>query len=266
MWTTCELTDKVEILAFLETERTYAAYAIGDLEPALFGQSTWVAAERGGRRRALVLHFRGLDPPALFLMGDRAGLRAILRDVLCPGRVMLTCRADCLSLTREFYQWDEVTPMWRMVLEADKFAPVEGGCVPLSPESTGRLAALYAVGSTDAFSPAQVGDGAFTGVFADGHLVAAAGTHLVSATYGVAAVGNVFTHPDHRGQGYATITTSGVVAELLRRGICEIVLNVAQDNEAAIRVYERLGFRRHCPFIEGNAQRIPRPATTDILE
>jgi ribosomal protein S18 acetylase RimI-like enzyme len=266
MWKTCELADKVEILSFLETERTYAAYAIGDLEPALFAQSTWAAAERGGRRRALALHFRGLEPPALFLMGERAGLRAILRDVLCPERAMVTCYADYLSLAREFYRWDDVIPMWRMVLEPENFRPVEGDCVRLTPESTGQLAALYALGSTDAFSPAQVRDGGFTGILADGQLVAAAGTHLVSATYGVAAVGNVFTHPDHRGQGHATVATSGVVAELLRRGIREIVLNVAQDNDAAIHVYERLGFERYCPFIEGSATRLLTSEVHDVEE
>jgi predicted GNAT family acetyltransferase len=87
-------------------------------------------------------------------------------------------------------------------------------------------------------------------------LVAAAGTHLVSATYGVAAVGNVFTHPDHRGQGYGTVTTSAVVAELLRRGIRDVILNVGQDNAGAIGIYERLGFERYCPFLEGPAQSI----------
>ena len=266
MWTTCELTDKVEILSILETERSYAAYAVGDLEPTVFAQSTWAGAERGGRWRALGLHFRGLEPPALFLMGERGGLRAILRDVLCPERVTFTCHAHYLALTREFYQWDEVIPMWRMVLEPENFRPVGGDCVRLTPESSGRLAALYALGGADAFSPVQVRDGAFTGIFVASQLVAGAGTHLVSATYGVAAVGNVFTHPDHRGQGYATAATSGVVAELLSRGIRDIVLNVAQDNHAAIHVYERLGFERYWPFIEGRAQTLPKPVTPEIEE
>jgi predicted GNAT family acetyltransferase len=33
------------------------------------------------------------------------------------------------------------------------------------------------------------------------------------------------------------------------------VLNVNQRNAAAIRIYERLGFERHCPFLEGSAVR-----------
>jgi RimJ/RimL family protein N-acetyltransferase len=253
VWTTGRLTDRSQILAYLETDRLYAAYAIGDLEPGMFEQSAWAGARRAGRLRALALYFRGLSPPALFLMGDVDGLRAILGDTLHPERVYLTCRADHLGMTRDFYAWDEVVPMWRMVLRPASFRPVGGDPVRLGPAHAGQLAALYRLGQGGAFSPAQIERGVFYGVLADGHLVAAAGTHLVSPTYGVAAVGNVFTHPDYRGRGYGTATTGAVVAELLRLGIRDVVLNVEQDNAAAVRVYGRLGFERHCPFLEGRA-------------
>ena len=93
----------------------------------------------------------------------------------------------------------------------------------------------------------------FYGVAVEGRLVAAAGTHLVSPTYGVAAVGNVFTHPNYRCRGYGTVTIGAVVAELVRLGIRDIVLNVNQSNGDAIRIYEKLGFERYCAFLEGPA-------------
>ncbi|HAL61254.1 MAG TPA: hypothetical protein DCP08_02480, partial [Chloroflexi bacterium] len=99
------------------------------------------------------------------------------------------------------------------------------------------------------FAPYQLDSGVYYGVEVGGELVSAAGTHLVSPTYQIAAVGNIFTHPSHRGQGYATACTSAVVEELLSRSL-EIVLNVAQSNEVALRLYKRLGFREYCPFIE----------------
>ena len=49
MWRTRRLTDKSEILAYLETDRLYAAYAIGDLEQDMYEQCTWIGAERGGK-------------------------------------------------------------------------------------------------------------------------------------------------------------------------------------------------------------------------
>ncbi len=102
---------------------------------------------------------------------------------------------------------------------------------------------------------AAVFAGTFFGIEARGVLIATAGTHLVSDTTSTAAVGNVFTHPDHRGRGYAEMTTSAVCAELIRRGIRTIVLNVAQSNAVAIHVYEKLGFKKVVPFIEGVAAR-----------
>jgi ribosomal protein S18 acetylase RimI-like enzyme len=251
MITTELLTDKSRILRYLETDRGYAAYLIGDLEPGMFEQCTWSGATCAGQLQALALHFRGLSLPALVLMGDTEGLRAILRDALCPEHAYLTCRPAQLAMTTEFYAWEEQVLMWRMRLAPARFRPVGGDCIRLTPADAESLASLYALGGGPAFAPAQMAQGVFYGVFVDGRLVAAAGTHLVSLTYGVAAVGNVFAHPNHRRQGYGTAVTSAVVADLVECGIGEVVLNVSQANEAAIRVYEWLGFERYCPFYEG---------------
>jgi ribosomal protein S18 acetylase RimI-like enzyme len=257
MWKTVELTDERRILDFLETDRLYAAYAIGDLEADLFAQCTWVGAETGERLQALALRFSGLEPPALFLMGDTEGLRAILEGATYPERVYLTCRPAHLPLTRAFYRWDRTIAMWRMALKASRFRPgvYAGACVRLTSTHVDRMTRLFALGGGIAFSPTQVAQGIFYGVLAAGQLVAVAGTHLVSPAYGVAAVGNVFTHPDHRGRGYGTATTAAVVAELLQHGIRDIVINVSQENAVAVRIYERLGFERYCSFLEGPASR-----------
>jgi GNAT superfamily N-acetyltransferase len=258
MWLTEELTDKTQILAYLETDRLYAAYAIGDLEPGMFEQCTWAGAEKAGQMGALALHFRGLAIPALFLMGNPDGLRTVLARTLHPERVYLTCLDVHVPVTREFYAWDSEVHMWRMALDVGRFQPVGGACGRLNPTHADHLAALFKHGGGDAFSPAQMEGGVFYGVFEDDHLVSVAGTHLVSPTYGVAAVGNVFTHPDYRGRGYGTAATSAVVDDLFRSGIRDVVLNVGQANTSAIRIYERLGFTRYCPFLEGLAIASPQ--------
>jgi len=259
MWTPLALTNKSQILDFLETDRLYAAYAIGDLEPGMFEQCAWFGAERSGRLEAAVMHFRGISPPALLLIGDPEGLRAALALARLPGEVCLTCRPEHVAMSSEFYSWAKVSPMWRMALRPDHFRPVAGESTRLLPEHSHQLADLYALGGGDAFSPNQIARGVFYGIIADRRLIAVAGTHLVSRTYGVAAVGNVFTHPDCRGRGYGAATTSAVVAELLARGIRDIVLNVGEDNVPAIHLYERLGFELHCRFTEGPAS--PRKST-----
>jgi ribosomal protein S18 acetylase RimI-like enzyme len=259
MWSVNRLTDKAQILSFLESDRLYAAYAVGDLEPGMFEDCTWIGAGREGRLQSLALDYRGLDFPVLFLMGETDGLRAIFEDegVSCPERAYFTCREEHLAMTHESYAWDAVIPMWRMVLRLARFRStftgVRDDCAQLSAADSGRLRALYALGGAGAFNPRQVRDGVFYGIVVGGQLVATAGTHLVASTYSVAAVGNVFTHPEHRRRGYATAATSAVVAELLERGIRDVVLNVGRGNTVAISIYERVGFDRYCPFLEGMA-------------
>ena len=254
MWQVRKLDDKAEILAFLRQDRFYAAYAIGDLEPDFFPQCEWFAAGDGGRIQALALHFTGLDPHALFAMGASDGLPLILGSALRPERAYFTCRSEHLPAIQAFYSLGKIEKMLRMTVRHEDFQPVAGNALKLSPGYSSELKRLYKLGenrgeSVVAFSPYQLAQGVFYGVGKRGRLIAAAGTHLVALTYGVAAVGNVFTDPDHRARGYATLCTSAVTKELLSQGM-DVVLNVQEENADAIHIYERLGYREYCHFIE----------------
>jgi ribosomal protein S18 acetylase RimI-like enzyme len=121
------------------------------------------------------------------------------------------------------------------------------------------LERLYADGASTGESPdffygSMVTDGIFFGLYEGDALVAAAGTHLVSRDEGAAAIGNVYVRRDQRARGLGREVTAAVVHELA--GIATIGLNVRADNAAAIRVYESLGFVRHCDFREGLAERL----------
>ncbi len=250
------LTDKEKILNFLETDRLYAAYAIGDLEPELYKLTEWMGVDDAGELRAIALLYKGFDFPVLFLMGEPTGLASVLRLGMRPQRAYLTCKNRHMPTVKAFYRAETPIPMWRMTVQPSDFRAVHSSdVIALSPRHTEELQQLYAKGSAGAFSPTQLATGVFFGVRDWNRIVAAAGTHLVSPTYGVAAVGNVYTDEASRGCGYGTAITSAVVAELFRRGIRHVILNVAQTNIAAIRIYERLGFSKYCPFLEMMAAR-----------
>ena len=77
-----------------------------------------------------------------------------------------------------------------------------------------------------------------------------AGTHVATLRESAAALGNIYTRRDRRGRGLGTRVTAAVVDQLRSMQLATIVLNVRTSNAAAIHVYERLGFRKHCDYIE----------------
>ena len=126
-----------------------------------------------------------------------------------------------------------------------------------------RSRSATSTGSTSSASPRgcrrrPIADGVYYGLRVNGQLVAAAGTHVVSPGARLAVVGNVLTHIDYRGRGFATAVTGAVTAELLRT--CDqVVLNVRSDNPPALNAYRRLGYARARP-LRGAARPSPRLA------
>jgi predicted GNAT family acetyltransferase len=57
-------------------------------------------------------------------------------------------------------------------------------------------------------------------------------------------VGGVYTPPEHRGRSLATRGIAAWAAKLFSQGLTMLALHVNADNAAAIKAYERIGFRR----------------------
>lgn len=257
------LTDKPPIRAFLNRDRGLAAYALGDLDDALWPQSVFygVRRDRSEELAAVVLFYSGFDPTILVMLGETDGARAILANIQLPEEIYYVLPEDMAGPLSEFYDCPDRHQEWRMVLDASSFVPPPLDCVTrIVPEQADQLAALYHCAAEPgqamvAFSPWQIAHGVFYGVWDGAALVAAAGTHVWSVEEGVAAVGNVFTRPEFRGRGYATWCTGAVAGDALAAGLDTVVLNVRADNDPAIHVYEKLGFRRYSLLIEGPALR-----------
>lgn len=249
-WRVREATDPAEILGILERDATYAFYAIGDLDPRLVGRSRWFVAEDHGRPASLALLFTGLQTPALFLFGEGQGIVLILAAALRPVRAFATFLESHRTSLEAYYRLGEVEPMLRMTYERPRHVLSVSPLVSrLTIEDLNDLLLLYQLQPGSVFVADQLREGVYYGARINGALVAAAGTHLVSRAYGRAAVGNVFTHPAHRGRGYATACTEAVLCDLTRN-VPNIALNVGAGNQAAIHIYERLGFVVKMPFSE----------------
>lgn len=79
------------------------------------------------------------------------------------------------------------------------------------------------------------------GVFVNGKLVSYAGSFIQLPQ--VWMIGGVYTHPKHRNKGYATLATSAVTEEALKNAEAS-ALFVRSDNHSAIKVYEKIGYKK----------------------
>ncbi|BFI97413.1 MAG: GNAT family N-acetyltransferase [Rhodanobacter sp.] len=85
--------------------------------------------------------------------------------------------------------------------------------------------------------------GRFVGIRIDGRLAAMAGERFRFPGY--TEVSGVCTHPDFRGRGLAGRLSTQVAAGIAARGDTAF-LHAWKNNTAAIRLYEKLGFRLRC--------------------
>lgn len=233
----------------------YTAYALGQLEPALFPRTRWFWA-RGSTGTGLVLHSRGGLGDASFVMGDADAVAAILSIHPGPAQTYATCQPHHLETLRGVYRLASHQPMIRMAVRTDTFVPEKQlSPIVLNGLDIRRVNSLYGSdGGPSYYIPEHIESGVYRGIVAEGRLVAVAGTHVVSRQEGVAVVGNVFTHPAYRGRGYATAATSAVTETLLN--YCEhVVLTVDPLNTPAVAAYAKLGYREVCQLVEASAAR-----------
>ena len=249
------LRDPDEIRRLLRPRVEYAAYAVGQLEPALFERTHWYRA-RGETGSGLVLHSRGGLGDATFVMGDPDAVYAILSIYPGTPSTYATCQPAHLERLGQVYRLANQQPMIRMGVRRHEFEPMRRiETIPLSGLDIRRINALYSTdGTSSYYAPEHIDVGLYRGIVVDGRLVAIAGTHVMSPQERIAVVGNVFTHPAYRGRGYATAVTSAVTEALFE--FCDnVVLTVDPNNRPAVRAYAHLGYVEICELVEASAAR-----------
>lgn len=249
------VSDMATIRSILAPRVEYTAYALGQLEPALFPRTRWYYA-RGTTGTGLVLHSRGGLGDATFVLGDPDAVAAVLSIHPGPAQTYATCQPQHLEVLRRCYRLANQQPMIRMGVTKASFQPLTGQeTVVLSGIDIRKVNALYgSEGGPSYYIPEHIDSGVYRGIVSEGRLAAVAGTHVVSRQEGVAVVGNVFTHPEFRGRGFATACTSAVTETLLE--YCDhVVLTVDPNNTPAVAAYARLGFREVCHLVEASAAR-----------
>ena len=256
-----ELRDDAEIGAFLGRWPDLYLYEIGDLDPFARPLATYHGVRAAdGRLRAISLLYDGVDPTWLLLgRDDLPAMEALIGGLQgLPPRVYIHAAPAVLPLL-EAAGWRVATPSdhLKMSLRAPDRLPVEPDprVAALSTDDSERVHGFYARAYPgNWYDPRMLATGRYVGLEEDGALRAIAGVHVWSTERRVAALGNIATDPAHRGRGLGTAVTAALCLQL-RHEVHTIGLNVAADNHAAIRCYERLGFGVVADYVEGFAER-----------
>lgn len=254
------LHDPAQIAEFLCRDKGLYLYSLGDIDPFFWPQTVWYGWEDQHGLQALVLVYLGQSLPTVLAFGPQSpAMLALLESLisLLPSRFYLHLSAGLQAPLQKAYALHSHGEHSRMTLVAPEKLAAE----------LARQADLSAVRNLDArdldaildlyrrsypgnwFDARMLETGMYRGIYQGQTLVSIAGIHVYSPTWKVAALGNITTDPQVRGQGLGSLTTALLCRDLLET-VDLIGLNVKSDNAAALACYHKLGFAETSTFEE----------------
>ncbi len=253
-----EPADRDVLATLLRRNAPAHVYELGDLDDFDWSHTRWFGLERDGVLEEVVLLYTQPAVPILIAIANDPPepmvelLEAAVSELPTP--LYAHASADLLPVLARRYEIEDATPHLKLTL-ADLEQPAIQALPAeiLGVDDLEQISRLYDAAYPGTwFDPRMLATHRYVGVRRDGHLLCIAGVHVYSPTWGVAALGNVATHPRARGEGLARGACAALCRLLLADGIETISLNVRADNTAAIRAYSRLGFEPVAEYTEAS--------------
>ena len=234
-----ELSDRHAIAALLRRNAPAHVYELGDLDDFDWPFTRWFGWEDEGALEQAVLLYTQPSVPVLIAIADEpdrpmAALVDGIRDDL-PGRHLRARDGAAADVLARRYDVQGAEPHLKLALTRRDLLEAEAADVEVLREevSTSSRQLYEAAYPETWFEPRLLATGRYVGIRRDGRLVCVAGVHVHSPRWRVAALGNVATLPELRGQGLARGACAALCGLLLEDGIETIGLNVHRDNAAA---------------------------------
>jgi ribosomal protein S18 acetylase RimI-like enzyme len=258
-----ELHDRDRIAALCRRRPGVHAYALGDLDDFFWPHTRWFGLVEDEDLSQIAFLYQEHDPPTLHAIPEEpVDSMALLLEGL-RGRLpeRFECHVDERSLPTLLL--DHVAargPFRHVKMQLGAPAPVDAlareDVAVLTRDDLADVEALYATAYPGSwFHERRLETGRYVGLREDGRLVCVAGVHVHAPAHGVAALGDVATLSSARRRGLATATCASLCRLLRADGCTTIALNVREDNVAAIRAYERIGFAIVTRYLEVTLRR-----------
>jgi ribosomal protein S18 acetylase RimI-like enzyme len=246
--------DKKALLRHFNKDAVLFGYHLGDLDDFYFRDCKWAVLENGEIQEA-VLIYSGLETPTVLAFGLDNGFNGFLEDLLpeLPDRFYSHYQKSSLGIFRKAFAQKYLGSHQKMKLVSDDFnshLDSDPEIKRLDMSHKKDLLELYERSYPgNYFDDRMLETGKYFGRIMDGEIVCVSGVHVHSEEYKISVLGNITTHPDHRGKGLATAVTAKLVWELRAEGNM-VALNVKKDNVGAIKCYQKLGFEIYCDYEE----------------
>ncbi len=249
-----------QVYPILAQDPVWNSFGLADIEPPMRDYSQFaIASNDDGDKHAISLIVRHpIIGQVLSPFGEAEGVAAILSHLDLPQRPLIQAQEIHMPVIERYYQPETAwRAMFRMAITPGQGQSLSDVAHPSVRQVTvsdlPALKNLYAQHPESAFAADLFAEGLYFGAYEGDRIVAAGGTHTLTPAHRIAVLGNVFTAPEARGQGYATAITASLVAALFNQQFAHVVLNVFEDNIQAIRIYQRVGFQTHHRLVSGKA-------------
>jgi len=249
------LHDKNQIEAFLRKNVYLHIYGIGDLDDFFWPDTTWYGWEEKGEIQAIVLLYTASDNPTMLALSEQQDVMLELVQSIFhvfPERFYAHMSPEVAGVVERQYKTESHGKHYKMGL-MNKASLREIDCsnvIRLTENDLEDMLGLYKEGYPgNWFNPKILRARQYFGMRLKNRLVSIAGVHVYSEKYKVAALGNIVTHPDYRGRGFAKAVTAALCQSLLER-VDDIGLNVKAENAAAVTMYRKLGFEIAATYYE----------------
>jgi ribosomal protein S18 acetylase RimI-like enzyme len=240
------LHDKSVILTFLKKNVELQIYCIGDLDDFFWPKTIWYGLIDKNNIQSIALLYIGLEIPALlsFYEDNPEYTFRLLERIkpILPNKFFAHLSPGLMDIFGKQNIIEHYGPNYKMILRKTPVEINDMNIRRLSVIDLPVIQEFYSIAYPDNwFDKRMLETEKYFGYFLNNKLVGISGIHVYSNEYKVAALGNIATHPDFRGQQIGFMLTSKLCNDLAK-SIDSIGLKVKSDNDPAIKCYKKAGF------------------------